>query len=576
MVTAQSEQIRRTNEGREEAAFNARVQQALREHRKLHPFLVALSAQLSTIDSTPTDPTTRRAAMSGPYADEWKEAELKEIKSLKELGTWELVIPPDGSNIITCKWVYKVKHNADGTIERFKARLVARGFQQIESIDYEETFAPTAKFVTIRIICALACSLQWPLEQCDIETAFLWATMDEDKPVYMAQPEGYVDPDRPHHVCLLKKSIYGLKQSPYLWTQLLAKELKAFGYRQLSTDMSCFVKSDELGTCLIISCYVDDLLIMGRTTDLIKAAISELEEKFKVKSLGAVSWILGIAAERNMEDKTFVLHQRKNINDMIKRYDLENAAPRNLPFGGGDDRPAESPPCDATETKTYRSLVGSLLYCAVATRADIVETVNRLCRVMHSPTKADLTKAKRCLLYLKGTSSLGLTYHGESGFKVYCDSNWASALDQRRSRSGWAILLNNAAIIFRTMLQKCQALSTAEAEYVALCAAAQDVCFLHEMLQELGMPLKEAIPVFEDNQACILNAIQNSSPAKLKHIDLRYHFTRTMIEANKIKMVYCPTYHQAADILTKPTDLLTFVRHRSTLMGQPATQPASS
>ena len=319
MVAAQSAQVTRTNEGREEAALAARVHEILKQSRKnFDPYLLALSARLSAINATPVDPATRRAAMSGPYAAEWEKAELKEMHSVWDLGTWVLVIPPDGANIITCKWVYKVKYNADGTVERFKARIVARGFQQIEFIDYEETFAPAAKFVTIRLMCSLACSLQWPLEQCDIETAFLWASIDEDKPIYMAQPEGYVDPERPNHVCLLKKSIYGLKQSPYLWTQLLAKELKTYGYKQLITDMSCFVKSDKLGTCIIIACYVDDLLIMGRTPELIETAISELKEKFKVKTLGQVSWILGIAAERSLGNRTFVLHQRKYINDMVK------------------------------------------------------------------------------------------------------------------------------------------------------------------------------------------------------------------------------------------------------------------
>ena len=168
-----------------------------------------------------------------------------------------------------------------------------------------------------------------------------------------------------------------------------------------------------------------------------------------------------------------MLHQRKYIYDMVKRFGLEDAASRNLPYAGGDEKPMDSPLCDNADIKNYKSIVGSLLYCAVATRADIVETVNRLCRVMQSPTKADLFKAKRCLLYLKGTADLGLTYHGETGFKVFCDSNWESPMDQRRSRSGWAIILNNAAIIFRTLLQKCQALSTAEAEYVALCAVVQ-------------------------------------------------------------------------------------------------------
>ena len=568
-----SEQLRKEemrNEARHSYLAESTLANIVEEHIKkpsFHPYLQNLSAYLSMIDSTPTDPPNRKAAMSGPFAAQWKTAEGKEIKSLHDLETYVLVECPEDANIISCKWVYKLKYNADGSIERFKARLVARGFLQIKSIDYEETFAPTAKFVTIRLLCALACSLRWPLEQCDIETAFLWSSLPPGQTVYMKQIEGYEDPDKPNHVCKLLKSLYGLKQAPYLWSTLLAKTLKSYGYKQLITDSSCFTKSDKDGVCAIIACYVDDLLILGRTTAIIDTVKEELKAQFKVKSLGEVSWILGIAAERNLEDRTFILHQRKYINDMVVKFGQQNAAARNLPYSGGDDKPCDSPLCDSSEINTFRSLVGSLLYCAVATRVDIVETVNRLCRTMQAPTKSDLQRAIRCLQYLKGTADLGLCYSGEDCFKCYCDSNWAGALDKRRSRSGYSIMVNNAALIFRSLVQKSQALSTAEAEYVALCAAIQDACFLLQMLQEMGMPLGEPMIIFEDNQACIAMAIGENASAKLKHIDLRYHFARLMVEEKKVKLVYCPTYHQAADILTKPTDTLTFHRHRATLMG---------
>ena len=533
----------------------------------LHPYLQQLSSHLSATDSTPVDPPTRRQALNGPHAAEWRQAEIEEINSLKGMKTYVLVPRSEARNIITCKWVYKVKHNSDGSVARYKARLVARGFLQQESIDYHETFAPTAKFVSIRLLVALACSWNWPLHQCDIETAFLWANIEDDTPIYMEQPEGYVSDEYPDYVCKLLKSIYGLKQSAHLFTKLLAKQLKKRRFRQLKTDPSVFVLSDDDGTCAIVACYIDDLLILGRNMNIIDQIKSDLKLDFTVKDLGPVAWILGIAAERDMQNNTFTLHQRKYINDMVAKYGQLESATRNLPYAGGDDKPLESPPCDSKQISQYRSLVGSLLYCAVATRVDIVETVSRLCRCMSAPTVADLRKAIRCLQYLKGTKDLGLQFSGEDGLKCYCDSNWAGATEKRRSRSGYVFVLNNAAIIFRSLLQKSQALSTAEAEYVALCAATQDACFLLQMLEELGIPHPEPIVVLEDNQACVSIATSEIASPKLKHIDLRYHFTRDMIEANKIRLVYCPTYHQAADILTKPTDLLTFLRHRSTLMG---------
>ena len=162
-------------------------------------------------------------------------------------------------NIVSCNWVYTTKDNNEGNPVRYNARLVARGFTQIEGIDYEETFAPTAKFVTIRNIISLATNLRWLLEQADIDTAFLWSKIRED--IFMQEPEGHIDEQHPDYVCKLQKSLYGLKQSAHLWNQLLSKTLKTFGFTQLLTDTSCFVKTDQYGTAAIMAVYVDDLII---------------------------------------------------------------------------------------------------------------------------------------------------------------------------------------------------------------------------------------------------------------------------------------------------------------------------
>ena len=171
------------------------------------------------------------------------------------------------------------------------------------------------------------------------------------------------------------------------------------------TDTTCFVRKDDLGTSIILAAYVDDLVIMGRTAELIKKAKDELKGKFKVKDLGQVNWLLGIIVERDMKSGTLVIHQHKYIQDMVTKYGQEGSASVTLPHAGGDEKqPADTKECDSKQTSQYRSIVGSLLYAAVATRLDIVETVSRLCRSMRTPTTADMKKAVRCLRYLKGTS----------------------------------------------------------------------------------------------------------------------------------------------------------------------------
>jgi hypothetical protein len=226
---------------RSKARLEGRVSVA---HDHSDPYLNDLSSFLSVMNSTPIDPPNRRAAMRSEHKEQWKAAEEEELMALHEMETWKLVTLPDGANVVSSKWVYKVKTNSDGSIARYKARLVARGFTQIAGVDYEETFAPTAKFTTIRLMLSLACSLCWPVDQADIDTAFLWAKLEED--IYMQQPPGHEDPDYPHHVCKLQRSLYGLKQSAHLWNQLLSKTLKSFGYEQLLTDTTCFVRKDDL------------------------------------------------------------------------------------------------------------------------------------------------------------------------------------------------------------------------------------------------------------------------------------------------------------------------------------------
>ena len=194
--------------------------------------------------------THSQTAIKSPFAAEWAKAEQEELDSLHARKVWELVPRPPNANIISNKWIYKTKEDSEGRAIRRKARLVARGFTWIEGIDYEETFAPTAKFVTIRLIVALATSLNWPLDQADIDTTFLWADIDED--IYMQQPEGHIDPDFLEYVCKLLKSLYGLKQAARLWNRLLSKTLKKHGFKQLLTDTSCFVHIDEDGTSIII------------------------------------------------------------------------------------------------------------------------------------------------------------------------------------------------------------------------------------------------------------------------------------------------------------------------------------
>lgn len=227
-------------------------------------------------------------ALSNPC---WRYAMSLELTALLRHGTWQLAIPPKGCNIIGCKWVFRIKRLADGSIDRYKARLVAKGFNQTLGLDYEETFSPVVKPVTIRTVLSLVVMQGWSLRQLDVNNAFLHGSLIET--VYMKQPPGFRDPEKPDHVCCLQKAIYGLKQAPRAWYSALKQALVAFGFFNTKSDSSLFVYNTGsiLVYCLV---YVDNLVVTGNDSEFVASIINHLGQKFSIKDMGPLHFFLGI------------------------------------------------------------------------------------------------------------------------------------------------------------------------------------------------------------------------------------------------------------------------------------------
>lgn len=242
--------------------------------------------------TTPTshvhEPTSFSAANKDPH---WRQAMADEYSALLRNGTWTLVPPPSQSNVVDCKWVYKVKRDQTGAITRYKARLVAKGFNQQPGIDYTETFSPAVKTTTIRVVLSLAVTKQWPLRQLDIQNAFLHGDLKET--VYLKQPPGFVDSQKPAHVCLLHKSLYGLKQAPRAWFQRLSSALLSLGFRGSRTDPSLFIYCVN-GTLLYMLVYVDDIILTGNNSSAIDHVVRSLSKSFAVQDMGSLTYFLGI------------------------------------------------------------------------------------------------------------------------------------------------------------------------------------------------------------------------------------------------------------------------------------------
>ena len=256
------------------------------------------------------EPVSFKQALESLDKEKWRVAMNSELESLQKRGTWELVKLPPGKNLVTNKWVYKIKKNEFGEPIKFKARLVARGFSQIEGLDYDKTFAPTAKLEAFRCLLSVANQKHMTVHQIDIDSAYLYASIDEE--VYMAQPFGFEDgTDR---VCRLKKGLYGLKQAGKAWHSELTTVLESLGLKQLKSEEALFQRTNELGN-LYLLVYVDDIVLAGTSLEIVNKFKLELSSYFDIKDLGEISKYLGVVLKRSSSG--FTLSQRHYIMELL-------------------------------------------------------------------------------------------------------------------------------------------------------------------------------------------------------------------------------------------------------------------
>ncbi|RVW69268.1 Copia protein [Vitis vinifera] len=478
---------------------------------------------------------------------EWKKAVQDEIDALEKNGTWTITDLPVGKRPVGCKWIFTIKYKADGSVERFKARLVARGFTQSYGIDYQETFAPVAKLNTIRILLSLAVNQDWCLQQLDIKNAFLNGDLEEE--VYMEIPPGFEESMAKNQVCKLQKSLYGLKQSPRAWFDRFTKAVLKLGYKQGQADHTLFVKKSHAGKMAILIVYVDDIILSGNDMEELQNLTKYLSEEFEVKDLGNLKYFLGMVVARSR--KGIVVSQRKYILDLLKETGMLGCKPSDTPMDSqkklGIEK--ESTPVDRGR---YQRLVGRLIYLS-HTRPDIGFAVSVVSQFMHSPTEEHMEAVYRILRYLKMTPGKGLFFKKTENrdTEVYSDADWAGNIIDRRSTSGYCSFVWGNLVTWRSKKQSVVARSSAEAEYRAL---AQGICegiWIKRVLSELGQTSSSPILMMCDNQAAISIAKNPVHHDRTKHVEIDRHFITEKVTNETVKLNYVPTKHQTADILTK-------------------------
>ena len=501
---------------------------------------------LSEID----EPSTIQEAKSSDHAAEWKVATDAEYNSLIENKTWMLVELPAGRRAIGCKWVFKLKYDVDGRVERFKARLVAKGYAQKYGIDYDKIFSPVVRFSSIRLLLAFAVQHDFLIHQMDVETAFLNGKLVEE--IYMQQPEGYVKPGEEHLVCKLEKSLYGLKQSSRCWNKAFRESVETLGFTQASADPCVFIRKKD--TLTIIAVHVDDLMILAQNILEMQRLKDSLKLQFKMKDMGELHYYVGVSIVQDKEGKQVYLHQGQYIEKMLKKFGQTEAKSVSTPADCNVKLQKEDSVSRPVDTISYQSIVGSLLYAAITTRPDIAQAVGVVSKFCANPTQSHLTAAKRILRYLKGTVNLGLSYKrcADGNLIGYSDADWVGNMDDRHPTSGNVFLLAKGAVSWLSKKQATVALSTAEAEYVALSAATQEAIWLRRLLADVGEPLEDPIVINEDNQGAIAMAKDPVGHARTRHIDMCYHFVREGVQNGAIILKYVASGDMIADILTKP------------------------
>lgn len=335
----------------------------------------------------------------------WKKAKHEEYQALFTQGTWDLVEPPTMAHVIGCQWIYRIKRHSDGSVARYKARLVANGNQQEEGLDFSETFSPIVKQPTIRVALSLAVHHNWSLRQLDVSNAFLHGMLEEE--VYMKQPLGYRDPHHPNYVCKLRKALYGLKQAPRAWYSTFSTFLLSSGFVNSRPNPSLFISSKGLDITLLLV-YVDDIIITGSNSTSIDDFISLVGAKFAMKDLGILNYFLGI--EVQYFNSGLKLSQMKYASELLVKAGMSACKPSSTP---ASIKPVISSDDEFTDVTLFHTLVGSLQYLTL-TRPEIAHAVNVVCQHMHAPKASHFILVKRILRYIKGTLSHGLHFQPSS------------------------------------------------------------------------------------------------------------------------------------------------------------------
>ena len=547
-----------------ERVIDTELRRSHRQTRKpsWHSDYVMASHDAYCLLSEDGEPSTFERALNSPDASLWMTAMQEEMEALHRNKTWELVPLPQGRKAIGNKWVYKIKRDGNDQVERYRARLVAKGYAQKEGIDFNEIFSPVVRLTTIRVVLAMCAAFDLHLEQLDVKTAFLHGELEEE--IYMLQPEGFKEKGKENLVCRLTKSLYGLKQAPRCWYKRFDSFIISLRYNRLNSDHCVYHKRFGDNDFIILLLYVDDMLVVSPNKDRVQELKAQLAREFDMKDLGPANKILGMQIHRDRDARKIWLSQKNYVNKILRRFNMQDCKPISTPLPINYKLSSSMSPSSEAERiemsrVPYASAVGSLMYAMICTRPDIAQAVGVVSRFMANPGREHWNTVKRILRYVKGTSDVALCFEGSDFIvKGYVDSDFVGDLDKRKSTTGYVFTLASGAVSWVSKLQTVVALSTTEVEYMAATEACKEAIWIKRLVEELGHT-QQNIPVYCDSQSALHIARNPSSHSRTKHIDVQYHFVREVVEEGSVDMQKIHTKDNLADIMTKPVNSDKFI-----------------
>jgi hypothetical protein len=462
---------------------------------------------------------------------------------------------PLGRRAVGCKWVFKTKRDATGSITHYKARLVAQGYTQRKGLDFQETFAPVARMTSQRIVIATAAAEGLELFQIDIKNAYLNGEIDTD--IYMKQPVGFEDPRYPDMVWALQKGLYGLKQAGNIWNAAIHEYILELGFKRTSANLCVYTISFKEGDRMIIAIHVDDFLVATREVHF-QWLVKAMEQRYSI-TYHKADLCLEIKIERDGSGG-YNISQQHYLEELLKELNMQDCKPSTTSMSKGEVNAltagdTEGKKLDTNSHALYCQIVGKLMYAMVETRPDLAYTLSVLGRFAAAPDTYYMALAKHTLAYVKATINYRLHYKRGSGSATpiltgYVNSDYANS-DDRKSTTGVCFFIDDSLIYWCSKRQSTVATSTTVAEYFALYEATMECVCLRNLMADIDIPQKGPTTIWEDNQTAIKLAEDETSHKRTKHIAVKYHYSKEQQDIDTISISYISSEDNLADFFTK-------------------------